>query len=898
MRLSIRPIIITMLVAAIVGVLALMPAVAAVGTVVLDKTHVSPDGGAAGTVNVTLTDSDLNIATVISGETLDTTTTTLTAGLTEVIFLANTNVIAGTVELNNNTTTSDDETDPAVLDLDLDDSVQGRITITAGVAGYAGDLSTTTIDYEYATAENVDVAVTSTVGLIAGITVNLTETGANDGIYTGSFIVDNDPNVGGADDDVTDTITGKAGLQSGRVTVTYGDDGTDRTAAAIVEDDDPLGTVVSPADDSRTTADLDNNTAVTLTVQITDALAGVDPDTITFNVAPDIPTITPSGAAVPTSVTALAGGGYQATLDLAVEGLTDPDTVAVTWGIAASDLAGNVDATVLTGIVVVVDGEAPTMTTAQTGTWWDTALDINGDPNGVTGAVANEDDMNTSIEVVFGEALDPASVAAADFTVDDVAPSAATVFAGDATRVFLTVPALDATDTPDVELVAGISDAAGNSQGAAGPIVAADGIAPTVTWSLSATLVQGGTDVVLDFSADEPLLSPVVERNGVIAASQVVDVTTNSYRVTHVTDENGANDGAYALEITVSDGISSTIVGTDLVVDSDIVYEVDTDLPDPVITDSDGDVIADEGDVEEASPLFITFNYVAEGREYGLGNIDTDNVDGCEGLGVVTPTTNPLEIDCDQDAHGDVTVTVVTLDGVDVLATLDTQDDVTFDVALAGVAVGDHTIVITATDDGGNSDTFTRDFTVVARNDYSVNMNLGWNLVSLPADPVDTSIDSVLPSTHPATEVLTFQNGEWLVALRGADGMWSSASTLTSMDSSHAYWVNSLSSTPITVLLVLEFGDAQVSLPTIAVVPGWNMVPVTDLLQRDFGTHVDPDDYMTTITWRLAYGFTAGAWNRITPDGLCNATVIEPVDCLQTGRGYWVWVTGAGTLVP
>jgi hypothetical protein len=860
-----------MLVAALVGALAIMPALAAVGTVVLDKTYVAPAGGAAGTVTVTLTDADLNTATSVI-ETLDTSTTTLSAGVSETIFLANGNVLAGTLVLND-VGAGQAESDPLILEVTLASSVQGRIVITAGSADYAGDLSTVTIDYDYATVQSQNVTVTSTVGT-SDISVALTETGANTGIFTGSFIVGSHDDDGGVDNDGTDTITGKAGLQSGVITVTYedADPDVDQTATVTVEANDAVGTVVSPADDSRTTS-----LTPTLKVQFTDDLAGVDEDTITFDVAVNVGTVTPSGTGIaPDTITALTGGGFEAELDLTVVGATDPDTVTVTWSASATDLAGNVTAPTIANTVVVSDREAPTMDSAQTGTWWDAALDTDGDPNGVTGAVAGTADLNTSIAVTFNEDLDPASVAAADFEVDGVAPSAATVFTGGANIVFLTVPALGATDTPEVELVAGLSDSAGNSLGSADAITSADGIAPTVTWSLSATLVQGGTDPVLSFSGDEQLNTVAVDRNGVGVASQVVDVTANSRQVTHVTSDAGADDGAYALEITVGDGTNSATVGTDLVATSDILYEVDTDVPDPIITDSDGSVIADEGDVGEAAPLFITFDYTAEGVEYGLDDAGA-------------ATNVAANVATDQDTHGDVAITAVTLDGVDVLANLDTQDDVTFDVALAGVAVGDHTIVITATDDAGNSGTFTRDFTVVARSDYSVNMNLGWNLVSLPADPVDTSLDSVLPSTHPATEVLTFQNGEWLVALRGSDGTWSSASTLTSMDSSHAYWVNSLSSTPITVLLVLEFGDAQINLPTIGVVPGWNMVPVVDHQQRAFGHDIDADDYMTTITWKLAYGFAAGAWDRITPGSS---------DVVETGRGYWVWVTGAGTLVP
>ena len=102
-------------------------------------------------------------------------------------------------------------------------------------------------------------------------------------------------------------------------------------------------------------------------------------------------------------------------------------------------------------------------------------------------------------------------------------------------------------------------------------------------------------------------------------------------------------------------------------------------------------------------------------------------------------------------------------------------------------------MVIVGEDAAGNTvTTGTIDFTVTARKAYKVAVSAGWNLVSFPGDPTDSAIGSVLPATHPATDVLSFDDGVWSVASRTAGGTWEG--TLTTIDGKHGYWVNTSSS--------------------------------------------------------------------------------------------------------
>lgn len=301
-------------------------------------------------------------------------------------------------------------------------------------------------------------------------------------------------------------------------------------------------------------------------------------------------------------------------------------------------------------------------------------------------------------------------------------------------------------------------------------------------------------------------------------------------------------------------------------------------------------------ETESANP-FLKIDF-SEGKEYNIA-ATTDPLDKGDKLTFGTPAVS-VEI----DSHNGVTLTKLELvdqDKVstDLLGTQGTVDSDSFVLALAGLAVGEYTVNVNGTDAVGNkratNDSF--NFTVKARSSYSVALNPGWNLVSLPATPSDPDISSVFPATHPATTVLTFVGGEWKTAVRGGDNTWEG--TISQITSEEAYWVQTGAFTPIKTLIP-ERNPATV-LPAIPIVAGWNLVPIVDLGQASTPTQatladrskgIDPDIYFASITWTVAYGFdTQGnAWRKITP----SATV----DNVGQGKGYWVWATKAGQLVP
>jgi hypothetical protein len=314
----------------------------------------------------------------------------------------------------------------------------------------------------------------------------------------------------------------------------------------------------------------------------------------------------------------------------------------------------------------------------------------------------------------------------------------------------------------------------------------------------------------------------------------------------------------------------------DFPTEDSIVFYTDSDLPAATVSPANGSSPTTQ------TPFFLVIDHTDEAAEYGLdaGGSMTDDA----GL-----------VDTDLDVHETVTLTAATLDGTDILSLFETQDDLTFTAAILDIGIGEHTLVFTAEDQAGNEiEDRTIVFTVKARSAYSVAVNAGWNLVSFPGTPVDTDIDTVFPPSHPATDVLSYDDGVWMVGTRSAGGTWEG--TLANIDGQHGYWVNTTSSTPIKSLLAEPSVGSAATLPSIPIEQGWNLVAVIDLAQvKQDGAPGGPDSrtgatYFTSLDWAVAYTYNSATrvWTRIT----------STVGSVENGQGVWVWANADGTLIP
>jgi len=487
---------------------------------------------------------------------------------------------------------------------------------------------------------------------------------------------------------------------------------------------------------------------------------------------------------------------------------------------------------------------------------------------------------DTSIMVTFNENLDGTSVQTADFEVDGVAPISAEWFSGAKANVFLTVAALAADARPKVELVGNVQDVAGNAQTTGKVANAADGIAPTLTVTLTGTGSGSIRPVTKDkltinITANEDVGQPVVTvrkvNNETLTYQSQLGATTTPIAVltaarTYKAESTITTAGLYSVYVTAADATAQN-TGTKglngsaaLSIKSDskgLLFEVDTAIAAPTI----GPATTDDADP------FITIAFTAEGTEYSSASSAA----------------------ADFDSADTVTITSASLNGVDITP-LATSDNKSFLHKATGLAVGDHKVKVKAKDLAGKEKEFTGTVKVTARSDFKLPLNPGWNLVSIPGEPSDAAIDSVIPADHPVSTVLTYDPaspGGWLTAVRGGDGKF--AGTLTTISSTRAYWVLTNSFEPIKVAIPRLASGAAVLPPTVPIVIGWNFVPVLDVTgDKKAGSSATTTVYAAGVSVSRVWTF----------DTVNNKWVDVTSTTMAVGSGYWVYATKAGTLIP
>ena len=350
---------------------------------------------------------------------------------------------------------------------------------------------------------------------------------------------------------------------------------------------------------------------------------------------------------------------------------------------------------------------------------------------------------------------------------------------------------------------------------------------------------------------------------------------------------------------TVPEALADDKLDIDKLDDAELIFEVDKALPKAQFSVSPANVDV-EDETESRFPfIHIEFNGLTDGdpptdvgedKEYGEGGL--------------------------KDSHSRVVLRSLTVNGTDMLsAVLRVQgDDGQFSLALSRQELGDYEVKYEAVDDAGNEQKDDYTFSVVPRAPYKVALLPGWNLVSLPGTPLDQSIESVMVATS-ATAVLGYRQGNWesAISTEAEDGTSSWQGSLTSMEGGYGYWIQTDGFESIETLIPEV--DPASTLPTVPVAGGWNLLGVIDVRQAAAGKSPleksEADDYFTSIPWRVAYSFETieNAWTKLIPESGIVAddltqeqkddegiTAVD--DEIVNGKGYWVWSSEPGTLVP
>ena len=327
--------------------------------------------------------------------------------------------------------------------------------------------------------------------------------------------------------------------------------------------------------------------------------------------------------------------------------------------------------------------------------------------------------------------------------------------------------------------------------------------------------------------------------------------------------------------------------GADLLVEID--EEFNGDVSDPAMIGEVTPRSDDDGEETESSNPFVKLDFAGEDGEYDLGGYD--------------------------DSHDTVTVTEITLNGDDVKAHLNRVSATQFSLVLRDLAVDSYTVEFVAEDEAGNElDDGEFSFEVKERQPYEIDVQPGWNLISLPATPLEPGIGSVLANNQYISPVLGYQEGDWITAVREDDGTW--RGRLTEIEGGYGYWVHAR--TFESVETMLSEVDPAGTLPTVPVTAGWNLLGVLDIFQNATGNppgekdsdgnfaagNYEADNYFSSIGWKVAYTYDTrqSLWIKATPDVGGASTPDDPGDDdtneILNGKGYWVWSPAPGTLVP
>jgi len=164
----------------------------------------------------------------------------------------------------------------------------------------------------------------------------------------------------------------------------------------------------------------------------------------------------------------------------------------------------------------------------------------------------------------------------------------------------------------------------------------------------------------------------------------------------------------------------------------------------------------------------------------------------------------------------------------------------------------------------------------------TISLTTGWNLVSLPQIPTNSSILSVLGPVMPNVIGVYYWDAgnatpDWLSYVPGP-----TPDNLSEMNDGKAYWVHMNATVPLSV-----FGD---DLPAPGIVPhsynlvaGWNMLGFKSTTPRAV------TGYLAAINGKYTriYGFNEPSYS-----------VVNPTGDLQPTCGYWIAMTEAGVVYP
>jgi hypothetical protein len=205
---------------------------------------------------------------------------------------------------------------------------------------------------------------------------------------------------------------------------------------------------------------------------------------------------------------------------------------------------------------------------------------------------------------------------------------------------------------------------------------------------------------------------------------------------------------------------------------------------------------------------------------------------------------------------------------------------------------------------GGIVTTKCQDFVVHQDKDAAkIILEEKWNLISLPLEPFDTSIESLMAAWN--LDLIAPAGVSELVSIHYFDqctDTWSvygnGQTSLSTMEAGKSYWVRMVYPAPQYTLWV--FGTARPMPPQAPAIytmcDGWNMFGFTSLVDQDmtdylwnFGGAGEPDYPLVYTWWNPTGDWFDAQWYLMDP---------TTPDWMLVGEGYWGYFPNGGTIVP
>ena len=590
------------------------------------------------------------------------------------------------------------------------------------------------------------------------------------------------------------------------------------------------------------------------------------------------------------------------------------------------------------GHKITLDSTKPTATGAETGIGWDRSK---------AEETSNDD---TAVRVTFSEDIDPASVSASDFTVGGVRPSAAVVGTTEddedtplpvnektTHQVYLTVAALAPDSSPEVVVTGQVRDLGGSVLDTTldeATVAARDGLDPSITVSVDTELAVKDDEVIVTVDSNERLsttnlieISIVGPANNGYMPEGKAKTPTQYEGTTEVPASFGS--GVYGVSVRVHDVRNNDSNNLKSVTDEkssleDGETEIVLEMGPIADADFDGDV--DEDDLTaitvggtstvvilsvDASSRTITLGTAATGKTDVLVSykyveqsfqvdIDAPEVSFSPADEAEVENTSPfIRIIFDEDEYPGDDFKTVTLTKADLtmpdgttksyLEDFASTDWITYLWAASDLALGEYTLKVSGEDEAGNSTgDVSTSFEIVARKLVEIDLTPGWNLISLPGMPANTDVNAVITNMD-VSAVVTYDPsvpGGWAQAVRET-ATSSLSGTLMTISGNTGIWIKTSSFKSLKVDIP-PVGQGTIP-PSFTLLAGWNLVPVVAV---EAGVEdVDADTYLSGLKWSRAYGYESltGTLQGFVPNG---------DDVVTVGKGYWVFVSEDGTLVP